>query len=144
VYQAGTLSGNPVAVAAGLASLRAADSSVYAALNQHASTVGRLASEALSEAGVAHQLQSAGNLFSIFFAGEPVLDFAGAQAAQTFRYPAFFHAMLAAGVYLPPSAYEAWFVNAAMDQEAFERIADALPVAAQAAAAATEVVGGAG
>jgi glutamate-1-semialdehyde 2,1-aminomutase len=139
VYQAGTLSGNPVAVAAGLASLRAADSSVYAALNQHASTVGRLASEALSEAGVAHQLQSAGNLFSIFFASEPVRDFAGAQAAQTFRYPPFFHAMLAAGVYLPPSAYEAWFVNAAMDQEAFERIAAALPVAAQAAAAATEV-----
>jgi glutamate-1-semialdehyde 2,1-aminomutase len=137
VYQAGTLSGNPVAVAAGLASLRAADANVYAALDQHASTVGRLASEALSDAGVAHRLQYAGNLFSIFFTDEPVTDFAGAQAADTFRYPAFFHAMLDGGVYLPPSAFEAWFVNAAMDQQAFELIADALPAAARAAAAAT-------
>jgi glutamate-1-semialdehyde 2,1-aminomutase len=136
VYQAGTLSGNPVAVAAGLASLRAADASVYAALDRNALTVARLAGEALTEAGVAHQVQSAGNLFSVFFAAAPVIDFAGAQAAETFRYRPFFHAMLDAGVYLPPSAYEAWFVNAAMDDAAFDRIATALPVAARAAAVA--------
>ena len=66
-------------------------------------------------------------------------DFAGAQAAQTAapgRYPAFFHAMLDAGVYLPPSAYEAWFVSAAHDDRAIDRIASALPAAARAAAAA--------
>jgi glutamate-1-semialdehyde 2,1-aminomutase len=136
VYQAGTLSGNPVAVAAGLASLRAADASVYAALDRHAATIGRLASDALAAAGVAHQVQSAGNLFSIFFASSPVLDFAAAQAAETFRYKPFFHAMLDAGVYLPPSAFEAWFVNAALDEEAIGRIADALPAAARAAAEA--------
>jgi glutamate-1-semialdehyde 2,1-aminomutase len=136
VYQAGTLSGNPVAVAAGLASLRAADASVYSALNRNAATIGRLASEALAAAGVAHQLQYAGNLFSIFFSAAPVVDFAGAQAAETFRYKPFFHAMLDAGVYLPPSAFEAWFVNAAMDDAAIARIAEALPAAAQAAATA--------
>ena len=134
VYQAGTLSGNPVAVAAGLATLRAADAAVYAALDSNARTVGKLASDAFTEAGVEHRLQYAGNLFSIFFAGEPVHDFAGAQAAATWRYKAFFHSMLDAGVYLPPSAFEAWFVNAAMDDEALNKIADALPAAARAAA----------
>jgi glutamate-1-semialdehyde 2,1-aminomutase len=137
VYQAGTLSGNPVAVAAGLASLRAADPSVYAALDRNAATIGQLASEALAAQGVAHQVQYAGNLFSVFFAASAVVDFAAAQAAETFRYRPFFHAMLDAGVYLPPSAFEAWFVNAAMDDDAIERIAAALPVAAKAAAEAT-------
>ncbi|WAX55573.1 glutamate-1-semialdehyde 2,1-aminomutase [Jatrophihabitans cynanchi] len=137
VYQAGTLSGNPVAVAAGLASLRAADASVYAALDANAHTVGRLLGAALDEAGVAHQVQYAGSLFSVFFADAPVTDFAGAQACATWRYKPFFHAMLDAGVYLPPSAFEAWFVNAAMDDGALARIADALPGAARAAAAAT-------
>jgi glutamate-1-semialdehyde 2,1-aminomutase len=137
VYQAGTLSGNPVAVAAGLASLRAADSSVYAALDANARRVGDLLSAALTDASVVHQVQYAGNLFSVFFAAEPVRDFAAAQAAETFRYRPFFHAMLDAGIYLPPSAFEAWFVNSAMDEEVFALLETSLPVAARAAAAAT-------
>ena len=136
VYQAGTLSGNPVAVAAGLASLRHADAAVYAELDRRAAELGRLTSGALTEAGVAHRVQSAGNMFSVFFTETPVTDFDQAQASETFRYPAFFHAMLDAGVYLPPSAYETWFVNAALDDEAVGRIAAALPKAARAAAAA--------
>ncbi|MGH8860925.1 MAG: aminotransferase class III-fold pyridoxal phosphate-dependent enzyme, partial [Jatrophihabitantaceae bacterium] len=136
VYQAGTLSGNPVAVAAGLATLRAARTDVYAALDRNAHTIGSLASSALDEAGVGHQVQFAGNLFSVFFAEKPVTDFAGAQQAETFRYAPFFHSMLDAGVYLPPSAFEAWFVNAAMDDAAIGRIAEALPAAARAAATA--------
>jgi glutamate-1-semialdehyde 2,1-aminomutase len=136
VYQAGTLSGNPVAVAAGLASLRNATADVYAALDRNARTIGRLASDALAAEGVTHQLQYAGNMFSIFFTAEPVTNFAQAQASETFRFGPFFHAMLDRGVYLPPSAYEAWFVNAAMDDQALERIAGALPAAAAAAAAA--------
>ena len=136
VYQAGTLSGNPVAVAAGLASLRAAGADVYAALDRNAATIGRLVSSALDDAGVAHQLQYAGNLFSVFFGESVVHDFAGAQASETYRYPAFFTAMLDAGVYLPPSAFESWFVNSAMDDAAIERIAAALPDAARAAATA--------
>lgn len=65
-----------------------------------------------------------------------VRDYAGAQASETWRFPPFFHALLDGGVYAPPSAYEAWFVNAAMDEEAFSVIEAALPAAAQAAAGA--------
>jgi glutamate-1-semialdehyde 2,1-aminomutase len=137
VYQAGTLSGNPVAVAAGLANLRHADDEVYAKLDRWAGLIGRLASDALSAQGVAHRLQYAGNMFSIFFGDGEVTDFAQAQATETFRYGPFFHAMLDAGVYLPPSAYETWFVTAAHDDESISRIAAALPAAARAAAAAT-------
>lgn len=142
VYQAGTLSGNPVAVAAGLASLRAATPAVYKVLNANATRLGALLGNALSEAGVAHRVQFAGNLLSVFFAAEPVRDYTGAKAAQTWRYPAFFHALLARGVYAPPSAFEAWFVNAAMDDAAFEVIAAALPAAAAAAAVAERVAEG--
>jgi glutamate-1-semialdehyde 2,1-aminomutase len=137
VYQAGTLSGNPVAVAAGLTTLRLADSFVYETLDAHAYTIGELVHDALTAAGVAHRVQYAGNLFSVFFSAEPVVDFAGAQAAETWRYKPFFHAMLEAGVYLPPSAFEAWFVNAALDETTLMRIGDALPGAARAAAAAS-------
>jgi glutamate-1-semialdehyde 2,1-aminomutase len=140
VYQAGTLSGNPVATAAGTATLRACTEEVYATVDKVAGEVGALASAALSAAGVAHRLQHAGSLFSIFFGDfgdEPVVDYAMARRQEAFRYPAFFHAMLAAGVYLPPSAYEAWFVCAAHDDAALARVADALPGAARAAAAAT-------
>jgi glutamate-1-semialdehyde 2,1-aminomutase len=125
-----------VAVAAGLTTLRLADSFVYETLDAHAYTIGEMVHDALKDAGVTHHVQYAGNLFSVFFADELVLDFAGAQAAETFRYKPFFHAMLEAGVYLPPSAFEAWFVNAAMDEEALTRIQRALPAAARAAAAA--------
>ncbi|MCP2272147.1 glutamate-1-semialdehyde 2,1-aminomutase [Actinokineospora diospyrosa] len=138
VYQAGTLSGNPVAVAAGLATLRAADESVYRALDDNAARLGALLGGALSAAGVAHRVQTAGNLLSVFFTEDPVTDYAAAKAAQTWRFPAFFHALLDHGVYPPPSAFEAWFVSAALDDTAFERIAAALPNAAAAAAAAKE------
>lgn len=136
VYQAGTLSGNPVAVAAGLANLRHADDSVYAALDANADRLDLLLTGALTDAGVTHQVSRAGNFLSVFFAEEPVRDFAAARASETWRFPAFFHSLLDSGVYAPPSAFEAWFVSAALDDEAFERIADALPAAARAAAQA--------
>jgi glutamate-1-semialdehyde 2,1-aminomutase len=136
VYQAGTLSGNPVAVATGLASLRNATAEVYAKLDANAELIGGLASRALTEQGVAHRLQYCGNMFSIFFTDHAVTNFAQAQATETYRFGPFFHAMLAAGVYLPPSAFEAWFVTAAHDDAAIEIIAAALPAAARAAAAA--------
>ena len=136
VYQAGTLSGNPVAVAAGLATLRHADDSVYAALDANADRLDLLLTGALTDAGVTHQVSRAGNFLSVFFAEEPVRDFAAARASETWRFPAFFHSLLDAGVYAPPSAFEAWFVSAALEDEAFERIADALPAAARAAAQA--------
>ncbi|MEU2255477.1 glutamate-1-semialdehyde 2,1-aminomutase [Nocardia xishanensis] len=137
VYQAGTLSGNPVAVAAGLATLRAADDAVYAALDRNAERLGGLLTEALGAAGVEHHVQFAGNMVSVFFSDRPVTDYATAKASETWRFPAFFHALLDGGVYAPPSAFEAWFVSAALDEDAFDRIAAALPAAAHAAAAAT-------
>ncbi len=137
VYQAGTLSGNPLATAAGLATLLACTGEVYAAVDKAADQVARLAAAALSEAGVPHRVHAAGNLFSVFFAGVEVRDFAGAQAQDTRAYAAFFHEMLARGVYLPPSAYEAWFLSAAHDDAALDRVAEAMPFAARAAAAAT-------
>jgi glutamate-1-semialdehyde 2,1-aminomutase len=135
VYQAGTLSGNPVAVAAGLATLRAADGEVYARLDVAAARLRGLLSEALDAAGLPHVVQSAGSLLSVLFTDTgPVRDYAGVQASETWRFPAFFHALLERGVYAPPSAFESWFVSAALDDEAFEVIAAALPAAARAAA----------
>ncbi len=134
VYQAGTLSGNPVATAAGLANLLGCDDAVYRHLDQTARVVGDLASAALTEAGVPHRLARAGNLFSLFFTADPVTNYDQARLQNTTAFAAFFHSMLESGVYLPPSAYEAWFVSAAHDSQAIDRIADALPAAARAAA----------
>ncbi|TDC21532.1 glutamate-1-semialdehyde-2,1-aminomutase [Streptomyces sp. 8K308] len=136
VYQAGTLSGNPVATAAGLAQLRLLDAAAYARLDATSAELRGLASRALAKEGVAHTVSAAGNMFSIFFTADEVTDFAGAKKQDTFRYTAFFHAMLEHGVYLPPSAFEAWFVSTAHDERALERIAAALPAAASAAARA--------
>ncbi len=137
VYQAGTLSGNPVAMAAGVTTMRATvERDVYPHLDLTARTVGDAAADALSAAGVPHRLQRAGNLFSIFFTDSRVEDYADARRQQSWRYGPFFHAMLDQGVYLPPSAFEAWFVSAAHDAAAVDRIVDALPAAAAAAAQA--------
>ena len=137
VYQAGTLSGNPLAVAAGLATLRACTPEVYARLDEAAATIAKLASDSLAAAGVPFRLQEAGNLFSVFLGTEQaVRDFGEARGQSAPAYAAFFHAMLEQGVYLPPSPFEAWFVSAAHDDRAVERIEAALPAAARAAAVA--------
>jgi len=137
VYQAGTLSGNPLATAAGLATLRACTPEVYQRVDAAAAAIAGLASAALTEAGVPFRLQEAGNLFSVFLGVTgPVRDFSQARSQSGAAYAAFFHAMLDGGVYLPPSAFEAWFVSAAHDDGAIERIGQALPAAARAAAAA--------
>lgn len=136
VYQAGTLSGNPVAMAAGLATLRNADAAAYATLDANADRLAGLFSEALTNAGVPHQIPRAGNMLGVFFSDTPVTDFASARASATWRYPPFFHALLDAGVYPPCSAFESWFVSTALDDGAFDRISAALPVAARAAAQA--------
>jgi glutamate-1-semialdehyde 2,1-aminomutase len=137
VYQAGTLAGNPLATAAGLATLRNCTPEVYARLDEVAATIAKLASDTLSAAGVPFRLQEAGNLFSVFLGtDQAVRDFGEAHGQSAAAYAAYFHAMLEQGVYLPPSPYEAWFVSAAHDDEAVERIAAALPAAARAAGGA--------
>ncbi|ROS49638.1 glutamate-1-semialdehyde 2,1-aminomutase [Frigoribacterium sp. PhB24] len=136
VYQAGTLSGNPVAVAAGIATLRLATPEVYARLDTVADQLSTGVSAALSAEGVEHSVQRAGSLFSFAFAPTAPIDYDDVRAQQAWRYPPFFHAMLDAGVNLPPSVFEAWFVTAAHDDDVVSRILDAVPAAAKAAAAA--------
>jgi glutamate-1-semialdehyde 2,1-aminomutase len=144
VYQAGTLSGNPVACAAGLATLRECTPEIYAGLDATAGIIGDLVTKALTEAGVPHRRQSAGNMFSIFFVDADVRDFEAARTQDVGAFRAFFHAMLAGGVYLPPSAFEAWFVSAAIDDAATDVIAAALPAAVRAAARAAGIAPAAG
>jgi glutamate-1-semialdehyde 2,1-aminomutase len=138
VYQAGTLSGNPVAVAAGLTTLRLCTADVYARCDEVAAVLRGATSAALFAAGVKHRVQQAGSMFSVFFVPDErqVRDYDDARSQDTARHTAFFHSMLASGVYLPPSAYEAWFVSAALDDAAVEHVLAALPAAARAAAAA--------
>ncbi|MGX1701906.1 glutamate-1-semialdehyde 2,1-aminomutase [Microbacterium sp. NPDC055357] len=137
VYQAGTLSGNPLAVAAGLETLRLADADVYDRVDGAARTVSTALGEALAAEGVAHVVSHAGSLFSLAFRPDPVRDYDDARAQEAWRYPPFFHAMLDAGVSLPPSVFEAWFLTAAHDDAAIERILAALPDAVRAAASAS-------
>ena len=133
VYQGGTLSGNPVAVAAGLATLRGADPAAYERLAHASNGVAQLVIEALDAAGITHRVQRAGTLFSVFFGlSSPVRNYAEAGQQHAEQYRAFFHGMLEGGVSLPPSPYEAWFVSAAHDDAALERIAAALPAAVRA------------
>jgi len=138
VYQAGTLSGNPVATAAGLATLRLLDDAVYARVDAAAATLRAAADEALAAAGVPHAVQHASNLFSTVLGTDAgARDYAQVLASESWRYPAFFHSLLRDGVYAPPSAFEAWFVSGAHDETALARVLDALPAAARAAAEAT-------
>ncbi|MFH9095791.1 glutamate-1-semialdehyde 2,1-aminomutase [Streptomyces albidoflavus] len=137
VYQAGTLSGNPVATAAGLAQFRLLDQGAYDRIDAVSAELRGLVSAALAKEGVAHRVQNASNMFSVFFTADEVRDYDDAKRQESFRFTAFFHSMLAQGVYLPPSSFESWFVSTAHDDRAVERIAAALPAAARAAAEAT-------
>ena len=137
VYQAGTLSGNPVAVAAGIATLTLADAAVYRRVDEVAALLSVEVSQAFAAEGVEHSVQRAGNLFSFAFMSTVPRNYAQVKSQQSFRYRPFFHAMLDAGVSLPPSVFESWFVSAAHDDTAVSRILAALPAAAKAAAAAT-------
>lgn len=144
VYQAGTLSGNPLATAAGLATLQLADVDVYNAVNANAQAVGEIVGQALTQAGVAHRVQRTGSLMSIMFgpqaARDGVYNYDQARQQETWRYAPFFHSFLEAGVALPPSIFEVWFLSAAHGEAELEKIASAAPRAAAAAAAAQEPV----
>ncbi len=139
VYQAGTLSGNPVAMAAGVATLTAATPAVYQTVDARSLELSAAVSAALEAEGVDHSVQRAGSLFSIAFgtSASGVRNYDDAQGQDVFRYAPFFHSMLDSGVYLPPSVFEAWFLSAAHDDAAMDRIVSALPAAAKAAASAT-------
>ncbi len=134
VYQAGTLSGNPLAVAAGLATLHAADASVYDRVDRSAATLSAAVEDAFAAEGVAMTVSRAGSLFSLAFRGGPVRDYDDARDQETWRYSAFFSSLLTQGVSLPPSVFEAWFLSAAHTDRELDRIIAALPAAVRAAA----------
>ena len=132
VYQAGTLSGNPVAVAAGLAQLRLLDAAAYARLESLAVRLCDGLAGVFAQAGVPARLQREGSLFSLYFAEAPIADYAGAQRADHDRYARFFTGMLTRGHALPPSGYEAWFVSTAhTDEDIDETVAAARAVASE-------------
>jgi glutamate-1-semialdehyde 2,1-aminomutase len=135
VYQAGTLSGNPVATTAGLATLKLCDEELYQTLNERAMQVGEGISQVLNSVGIEHSYQSAGNLFSFFFTPHFVNNYEDAKGQNTQNFATFFHAMLENGVSLPPSAFEAWFVNGAMSDLDIEKIMSAALISAKRVAA---------
>ncbi len=136
VYQAGTLSGNPLSVAAGLATLRLATPEVYATVDAASARVSSALDAALTAAGVTHAVARAGNLFSASFRASAPRNYAEAQAQESFRYAPFFHSLREQGVALPPSVFEAWFLTAAHGEDELQHIEAALPVAAAASATA--------
>jgi len=127
IYQAGTLSGNPLAVAAGLACLKALDApGFYPRLEATTQKIcDGIAAEARSQ-GVAMTVNRAGTMWTAFFSGESVFDYPSAKKADTKRFGQFFHAMLDRGVYLPPSQFEAAFVSSVHGEEEVAKTLDAV------------------
>jgi glutamate-1-semialdehyde 2,1-aminomutase len=129
VYQAGTLSGNPLAMAAGIAMLREIDRRPpYAELERKGALLEAGVQAAIRDAGASDSVsyQRAGSLSTLFFTAGPVTDFASAKRSDTVRYAAFFHAMRERGVFLPPAQFEAWFLSTAHTDADLRRTARAV------------------
>jgi glutamate-1-semialdehyde 2,1-aminomutase len=134
VYQAGTLSGNPLATAAGLATLSLLDAAAYRHLDRLAQALVEGLAGAFADAGMPARVQRAGSLFSVFMTADEVSDYEAARRQDTAAYARFFHAMLDRGVYLPPSAFEAWFVSIVHSDADVDLVLTAARAAARAAA----------
>ncbi len=134
VYQAGTLSGNPVASAAGLATLQACTPAVYERIAEVAAALAGAVDDAFTEHGIPHRIQWAGSMFSVFFSDGQVHNFDDAQAQDSAMYAAFFHQMLDRGVHLPPSCFESWFVSASHDDDVVAHVVEAIHASAAAIA----------
>ncbi len=126
VYQAGTLSGNPLAVAAGLATLRRLEKeNPYGELESLGGRLERGLIEAAARSGVPARLNRVGSMFTFFFTTQDVIDFQSAKTSDTQRFNRFFHAMLKQGIYLPPSQFEAAFISTAHSAADIDRTIDA-------------------
>ncbi|HEY7724240.1 MAG TPA: glutamate-1-semialdehyde 2,1-aminomutase [Anaeromyxobacteraceae bacterium] len=121
VYQAGTLSGNPMAMAAGAATLARLAPAAYERLEAFSARLAAGLAEAARDAGAAVQVNRVGSMLTVFFTPDPVFDAASARRSDTRRFGRFFHAMLSRGIYLPPSQFEAAFVSLAHTEEDVER-----------------------
>ena len=132
MYQAGTLSGNPVAVAAGAAQLRVlSEPGVYQRLEASSDRLAEGFAQAFREAGVSVHVARVGSMGTVFFHAGEVGDYAGALGSDSEQFGRWFHAMLSRGVYLPPSQFEAWFVSTAHSEEVIDQVIQACRGAAQ-------------
>jgi glutamate-1-semialdehyde 2,1-aminomutase len=113
VYQAGTLSGNPIAMTAGLWALKRLTPKLYKELSRRGTMLAAGLADAARDAGVPLQVNALGSLVTPFFTDAPVRDYESAVRANTAAYATFFNGMLARGIYPPPSQFEAWFLSAA-------------------------------
>src|SRR5438105_1600770 len=125
VYQAGTLSGNPLATAAGLATLRLLEPAAYEALDRTTELLARGLERAAADAGVPVQVARTTGLLTVFFSSEPVRDLDGARACDAASHAAFCRGLLERGIYPPPSQFEAWFPSLAHSAEHVERAIEA-------------------
>jgi glutamate-1-semialdehyde 2,1-aminomutase len=129
VYQAGTLSGNPLAMAAGSATLARLDAAAYRRLESAGARLERGLAAAIADTGTSARVQRAGSLLTLFFTAEPVTCLSEAQRADRERFARFHARMLARGVMLPPSQFECWFTSLAHDDAVIDRVVDAAHVA---------------
>ncbi len=130
MYQAGTLSGNPLAMAAGIATLTELQKpGQYEKLEQKGQLLSEGISQAIRESGVEAQIVRIGALFCLFFTAQPVVDYASAKTSDTSRFARFFWSMLRQGVYLPPSQFEGCFISLALEDEMIEETVRAAKVA---------------
>jgi len=125
IYQAGTLSGNPLAMQAGMATLELLDKAAYRTLETLSERLEKGLRKAAKEAGVRIQLHRVGSMLTVFFTEFPVTEFESVMTCNTDHHAEFFHAMLEQGVYLPPSQFESWFVSLAHGQDEIDRTIEA-------------------
>jgi len=119
VYQAGTLSGNPIAMTAGYTLLKSLkdDPGIFKELEDKTAYLHRGLDEVLSRTGIPYVINRFGSMISVHFSEKPVANFADAASANNALFNEYFHAMLAAGIYLPPSAFETWFISHALSYD---------------------------
>ena len=128
VYQAGTLSGNPLAMSAGFTLLSElhAHPEVYTGLAERGASLARGIRDVMTEKSIPHQVNQVGSMLSLHLCDAPVVDFETAKAGDHAHFKALFHHMLDAGIYLPPSAYESWFLCSLIDDVAHDQTLSAL------------------
>lgn len=128
VYQAGTLSGNPLAMSAGLAMLTEIDNNpeVFESLEKKTEHLHKGIAEVLTERGITHQINRFGSMISVHFCDEPVVDFASSAKGNNDTFKKYFHGMLDQGIYLPPSAFESYFLNDAISYADLDKTIDAV------------------
>jgi glutamate-1-semialdehyde 2,1-aminomutase len=128
VYQAGTLSGNPIAMIAGLTTLKILKENpqIHSELEQKTIHLKEGLQKALEKKGSPFVINRCGSMISIFFTDRPVKDFASASTSNTETFRKFFHSLLDQGIYLPPSAFESWFLNNALTTRDLEETIDAV------------------